>query len=145
MHNIIELPAWERLLKKILWKQLGEIQGKRILDFGSGEGITANHFASQNSVVAIEPSKEMLHNRWADYDYTQLIGDVSSLSEFEDNSFDVIICHNVLEYIDNKELVIHEFYRLVNYSAIELPSIYMPHLRCYHNGRFMRPILLVLT
>ena len=43
MRNIIELPAWERLFKKIVWVQIGDIEGKKILDFGSGEGITANH------------------------------------------------------------------------------------------------------
>lgn len=60
MHNITELPAWERLFKKIVWKQLGDLEGKKILDFGSGEGITANHFAKENNVTAIEPSEEKL-------------------------------------------------------------------------------------
>lgn len=55
MHNINELPAWERLFKRIVWKQLGEIRGKHILDFGSGEGITANYLAENNNVIAIEP------------------------------------------------------------------------------------------
>ena len=113
MHNIIELPPWDRLLKRIVWEQLGEIEGKRILDFGSGEGITANHFANGNIVVAVEPSEEMLCNRWEDYEYEQLIGDVSKLSEFEDHSFDLIICHNVLEYVDDKEQIINELYRLL--------------------------------
>ena len=64
MHDITDLPAWERLFKKIVWKQLGDMEGKKILDFGSGEGITANHFAEKNDVTAIEPSKEMLSNAW---------------------------------------------------------------------------------
>ena len=67
MHKIIELRGWERLLKKIIWAQLGEIKGKEILDFGSGEGITANHFAKNNNVVAIEPWSEMLNNSWKGY------------------------------------------------------------------------------
>lgn len=54
MHNINELPAWERLFKRIVWKQLGEIRGKQILDFGSGEGITANYLAENNNVITIE-------------------------------------------------------------------------------------------
>ena len=33
MHEMTELPAWERLFKRIVWKQIGEIEGKRILDF----------------------------------------------------------------------------------------------------------------
>ena len=33
MHNIIKIPAWERLFKKIVWKQIGNLEGKKILDF----------------------------------------------------------------------------------------------------------------
>ena len=97
MRELTALPAWERLLKKIVWAQLGDIRGKKILDFGSGEGITANHFAEKNNVVAIEPSEEMLFNRWDDFEYRQIHGDITSLSDFEDSTFDMIICHNVLE------------------------------------------------
>lgn len=118
MHNITELPAWDRLLKRIAWQQLGRIHGKRILDFGSGEGITANYYAKDNCVVAIEPSKEMLKNRWADFDYTQIIGDISCLSDMADDSFDVIICHNVLEYVDDKEQVISELYRVLKPGGV---------------------------
>jgi len=113
MHEITELPAWERMFKRIVWQQLGKVSEKIILDFGSGEGITANHFAIDNSVIAVEPSEEMLSNAWMDYKYRQIVGDVSALSDFEDNSFDVIICHNVLEYIDDKEQVINELSRLL--------------------------------
>lgn len=113
MHDIAELPPWDKMLKIIVWTQLGEIEGKRILDFGSGEGITANHFADKNAVVAVEPSEQMLSNRWDDYRYTQIVGDVSKLSEFENDSFDLIICHNALEYIDDKEQVINELCRLL--------------------------------
>lgn len=68
MHSIIELPAWERLFKKIVWK---------------------------------------------DYEYTQIIGDVSALSVFNDEAFGIIICHNVLEYIDDKEAVIKALARVL--------------------------------
>ncbi len=101
------------MLKRIVWEQLGEIEEKRILDFGSGEGITANHFANKNTVVAVEPSKDMLSNRWDDYNYKQIVGDVSKLSEFENDSFDFIIYHNALEYIDDKKFVINELCRLL--------------------------------
>ena len=118
MHDIAELPPWDRLLKRIVWKQLGEMEGKRILDFGSGEGITANHFADKNVVVAVEPSEEMLRNRWADYEYRQIVGDASKLAEFENESFDLVICHNALEYIDDKEQVINELCRLLKVGGM---------------------------
>ena len=60
MRSLSELPAWERLFKEIIWKQLGEIKDQCILDFGSGEGITADHFAGDNTVTAVEPWEEML-------------------------------------------------------------------------------------
>lgn len=113
MRELVELPAWERLLKKIVWAQLGDIWGKNILDFGSGEGITANHFAENNNVVAIEPSEEMLVNRWGNFEYRQIQGDVTKLSDFEDNTFDMIICHNVLEYIEDKQSILAELYRVL--------------------------------
>lgn len=118
MHNITNLPAWERLFKKIVWKQLGNIEGKKILDFGSGEGITANHFAEKNDVTAIEPSEEMLSNAWKEYEYTQILGDVNALSTFNDETFDIIICHNVLEYIDDKEAVVKALVRVLKKGGI---------------------------
>lgn len=118
MRKLAELPAWERLLKKIVWAQLGNIHGKNILDFGSGEGITANHFAENNNVVAIEPSEEMLVNRWRDFEYRQIQGDVKKLLAFEDNTFDMIICHNVLEYIEDKKEVLAELYRVLKPNGL---------------------------
>lgn len=101
MRNITDLHAWNRLFKRIVREQIGNLHGKYILDFGSGEGITADHFAKDNTVVAIEPWDEMLKNAWTDNSYRQIIGDATALSEFSDDAFDVIICHNVLEYIDD--------------------------------------------
>lgn len=118
MHELAELPAWERLLKKIVWAQLGDIQGKTILDFGSGEGITANHLAKNNNVVAIEPSEKMLINRWADFEYRQIQGDVTKLFDFKDNIFDMIICHNVLEYIEDKKSILDELYRVLKPQGV---------------------------
>jgi len=118
MHALSELPAWERLFKRIVWQQMGEICGKRILDFGSGEGITADRFAANNEVIAVEPSEAMLANAWKDNKYEQIVGDVSSLSKMPDSSFDMIICHNVLEYIDDKKQVINELSRLLKTGGI---------------------------
>lgn len=118
MHDITNLPAWERLFKKIVWKQLGDMEGKKILDFGSGEGITANHFAEKNDVTAIEPSKKLLSNAWKDYEYTQIVGDVNALSAFKNETFDMIICHNVLEYIDDKAAVVKALARVLKKDGI---------------------------
>ena len=85
MHRITEMPAWERLFKRIVWAQIGDLKRLSILDFGSGEGITADHYAENNSVTAVEPSEEMLSSAWKDHEYKQIIGDVSVLSEYDDH------------------------------------------------------------
>ena len=46
-----KLGTWEKPLTRILWQQLGAIKGQRILDFGSGYGVTANHFAKENEAL----------------------------------------------------------------------------------------------
>lgn len=108
-----ELPPWEMLMKRIVWLQMGTLQGKRILDFGSGAGITANYFARENEVIAVEPSKEDVLTRRMDFSYQQLIGSIDVLKSLPKESFDYIICHNVLEYVDNREEIIKEFDRLL--------------------------------
>lgn len=65
MHKVTGLQPWECLMKRIVWKQLGEIRDKKILDFGSGIGVTAN--AEHNDVTAIEPDEDSIKIRWADH------------------------------------------------------------------------------
>lgn len=137
MRDIKDLPAWERLFKKIVWKQLGDIKDKYILDFGSGEGITADHFAEKNQVVAVEPWEDMLKDAWTDNEYRQIVGDIDSLKEFDDNSFDIIICHNVLEYIDDKENVIRELGRVLKSDG------FISLVKHNRNGRVMQMAVLL--
>ena len=118
MHQLTEIPAWDRLLKRIVWQQLGEVTGMRILDFGSGQGITADHYAGDNTVTAVEPSEEMLANAWTDHRYEQIRGDASALSAIPRDWFDMVICHNVLEYIGEKAGVVGELARVLKPGGI---------------------------
>ena len=104
-------------MKRIVWEQLGDIRNKRILDFGSGIGVTANYLAEHNDVTAIEPDEESVTLRWKDNPYMQIIGGADKLREFADETFDMIICHNVLEYAENREDIVREFARLLKSSG----------------------------
>lgn len=64
--KIKDLQPWECLMKQIVWKQLGDIRDKKILDFGSGIGITVNYLAERNDVTAIEPDEGSVEERWTD-------------------------------------------------------------------------------
>ena len=131
------LQPWESLLKRILWAQLGDIQNKRILDFGSGIGVTANHYAKNNEVIAIEPSEESVKERFAENNYQQIVGSTSELRKLEDESFDIIVCHNVLEYATDREDIIKEFYRLLK------PDGMLSIVKHNRPGRVMQMVVLL--
>ncbi|MVX65674.1 methyltransferase domain-containing protein [Clostridium chromiireducens] len=132
-----DISTWELLQKKMVWEQLKFIRNKRILDFGSGNGMTANHFAIDNEVVAIEPSEWMLKDRFLENDYTQIQGDVKKLKDFADESFDVILCHNVFEYVDERKEIIKEFSRLLKKKG------YLSVLKHNRAGRVMQMVVLL--
>ncbi len=103
---------WGKLFYELVWHNLN-YRGKRILDFGSGFGVTANHLAKQNEVVAVEPNEEMLAHRFCNNQYEQILGGLEQLQHMPDHSFDAILCHNVLEYMDDREDLFWEFSRLL--------------------------------
>ena len=115
----INLP-WGRMFYDILFGQFIIPQSPKlnILDFGSGLGVTANHFAAWHNVTAVEPSQEMINNCIKENEYRQIQGGIEKLAEFEDKSFDIIFCHNVLEYIEDKEPVIAEQMRVLKPCGI---------------------------
>lgn len=109
---------WGQLYYDILFEQLQDIKGKRVLDFGSGFGLVANHIAKENQVLAVEPNEEMVALRTQDYSYQQLVGSLDQLASLEDASFEVILCHNVLEYVEDRKLVLEEFTRLLKLGGM---------------------------
>ena len=98
---------WGRMFYDLAYLQLDvpESPRLRILDFGSGYGLCANHYAQWHDVTAIEPDGEMIAQRFHTNMYTQIHGDVADLRQFT-NEFDLVICHNVLEYVQDKEEII---------------------------------------
>ncbi len=71
-------------------------------------GITANHLAKENDVLAIEPNFEMAEMRICENSYQQVIGDIEKLKQQQDNSFDVVVCHNVLEYAKERKNIFRD-------------------------------------
>jgi len=136
-HDINSLPPWELLLKRMLWTQIGQLRDKRILDFGSGIGVTANYYAAENDVVAVEPSEESVRQRWADHSYRQIVGSIDALRSMEDGSFDVIFCHNVLEYALDREEILREFHRLLK------PQGMISLVKHNRPGRVMQMVVLL--
>ena len=137
MQTLKILQSWDALMKRMVWQQLGEIKNKSILDFGSGTGVTANHYAKNNSVVAIEPSEEAVNTRWQNNFYKQFIGSTDKLKELSSESFDIIICHNVLEYALDREDILSEFARVLK------PDGFISLVKHNRPGRVMQMVVLL--
>lgn len=135
--KLSDLQPWESLMKRIVWRQLGDICDKKILDFGSGIGITANYLAEYNDVIAIEPDEGSVEERWTDNQYTQIIGSTDELRKFDDEIFDMIICHNVLEYAEDRANIVKEFARILK------PNGKISIVKHNRAGRVMQMVVLL--
>lgn len=112
--NLIEQP-WGKMFYDLIFRQLNISKDNRlnILDFGAGFCVTANHYAKHHNVTAIEPSKEMYILRIKENDYNLVTRGLDFLTDIPDNAFDIVICHNVLEYVEYRELVLRELSRVL--------------------------------
>ena len=105
---------WGRLFYLCAWKQLPELKDKKVLDFGSGFGITSEHLSKENDVIAVEPSEDMIKIGAKDnHNIKQIVGGLEDLTQFADETFDCIICHNVFEYVEERNIILEEFSRIL--------------------------------
>lgn len=126
---------WGKLFYEVIWAQLESVKSMNVLDFGSGFGFTANFLARHNNVVAIEPNPEMCEMVLRENPYRQITGGLELLDGFPDNHFDAIVCHNVLEYIEDKETYIKQFARILkNNGSLSLVKHNKP-------GRIMQRVI----
>ena len=112
--NLVEEP-WGRMFYDLVFDQLPISDEKRlnILDFGAGFCLTADHYAKEHNVIAVEPNEEMASLRFKENDYSLIKQGIEYIFTIPDNSFDVVLCHNVLEYIADKESVIKQLARVL--------------------------------
>ena len=116
--QLIDKP-WGKIFYDIIFRQL-ELSDSiplKILDFGAGFCVTANHYSKHHTVTAVEPNEEMIKLSIHDNHFEVIHGGIEALSNYADNSFDIVICHNVLEYVPDKELILKELARVLKLSG----------------------------
>ncbi len=111
--KMVEQP-WGRMFYDLIYRQLEvpDDKRKKILDFGAGFCLTAGHYAEHHDVTAAEPNEEMRNLRVTG-DYTLVEQGIDYLATVGENSFDIVICHNVLEYAENKEEILKQLVRVL--------------------------------
>ena len=117
--NMVDQP-WGRMFYELIYRQLNLPDNKRlkILDFGAGFCLTADHYAKRHEVTAVEPNEEMAGLRVKEHDYTLVPQGAEYMAAVEDNTFDVVICHNVLEYVEDPDAVLKQLARVLKPGGI---------------------------
>jgi len=91
------------------------VAGKNVLDVGCGSGtIVKKLLAINKNVVGVDISEqfvEFCRTKYPDGKFYRL--DANNLKVFEDNSFDSIVCSEVLEHLDTPGNALKEFYRVL--------------------------------
>ena len=110
--KLIEQP-WGKMFYDMIFRQLNLPKDKMlsILDYGAGFCVTASYYAENHNVTAYEPNPEMFEKR-VDGDY-RLITSKNDLNKLDENSFDIVICHNVLEYVSNPIEILNEIIKFL--------------------------------
>ncbi|HEY2326973.1 MAG TPA: methyltransferase domain-containing protein [Gaiellaceae bacterium] len=98
------LPSWSirRPLSDWLRREGAAAAGKRVLDIGCGDKPYYPFFAGAASYVGVDVKE----NRAAD-----VIGSIDAIP-VEDGSFDVVLCTQVLEHVDDPAAAVSELYRV---------------------------------
>jgi ubiquinone/menaquinone biosynthesis C-methylase UbiE len=118
----------QRLYEKGAFRRLkdlvGDISNKTLLDVGCGWGGVAIEAAREaRHVVGIEPDLERLGiaRRFAqelNLQNLELLDAVGENLPFANDSFDIVISHQVLEHVDTPEKVIAEIYRVLKPGGV---------------------------
>lgn len=89
----------------------------RLLEVGAGTGILTVHVAPLVAhVTCTDIAPEMLEKARAeltDFDHVDYRVETASALSFEDNSFDVVLCCNVLHQMVDPDVAVGEFHRVL--------------------------------
>ena len=93
---------------------LDTITGMKVLEAGSGIGAIGRKIARNgNVVVGIDISPQMVQtaNSFGEKNYHAIVANIEDQKAFEDATFDLICCHNVLHHLPAIDKAMYGFFK----------------------------------
>jgi len=98
---------------QFLKKSLGDIKGKKLLDFGCGSGEIAKYFSKYGAeVYGIDSSKTMIRYAKKNIGKRAILGNHENLP-FQEAFFDIILSRYALHYLTDLEKAYSQFSRVL--------------------------------
>jgi len=111
---------------KTFVKELKKLEIKNVLDIGCGEGFILNKLKQERigeSWEGIDYSKEAVEIGKKIHSYLDLTQGSIYDSKFKDNSFDLVVCTEVLEHLENPQIALKEVVRISKkYILFSVPN-----------------------
>lgn len=108
---------WANCRLKIIHKEFKYLKDKKILDIGCGSGYIGKSFLKNNQVTFADINQKELDKIQDQKAIIKRI-DLNRKLPFKDNYFDLIICADVLEHLENTDNIMKEFKRILKGSLI---------------------------
>lgn len=100
------LNEWRNKIQEFLFSQKDIIQDKKVLDIGIGD--------STNILRVMNPNIFMLDKVKRPSDKNVIYGDLTKSEELPIDTFDTIVCCEVLEHVDNPFLAVENLIKMCN-------------------------------
>lgn len=123
-----EASAFALSNRKIVEKRFPKLNGEKVLDLGCGYGSYTDYFRSiGGDVVGVDGASSMIDIAKGRYpDCSFIVADITRPLSFENSSFDIIFCNQVLMDIEEVKNVFKECKRVLKPNGIFYYSIVHP-------------------
>lgn len=117
-----------RINKKVVESRFQRLNGEKLLDLGCGYGCYTDYFGNIGAkAIGIDGSEKMIETARMKYPLSEFsVSDITKPLSFEDGSFDIVFCNQVLMDVENIDFIFSECSRILKTGGIFYYSIVHP-------------------